>query len=254
MMGRYEAMLNGINLTSVDPAILITDISYSVPNYDVNGITIAKRHGSRIQAQRKSETSCTITFAIRAYDTAERNRICQQVVFWARDGGELQTSDRDGQKLKCICTAYPTIQSALRWTDSLSITFTAYTLPWWQEVAEQRLILNGTSGNSTLYVPGTAPEAMVEVKVTPTQLITWVHLSVRNRVLSLGGMTIGGGDPIVISYDDNMIQSIKVRGISLLPNRSGVDDLIAVCGKPNSVAFSADGDCQVVFTARGLWD
>lgn len=254
MIGRYEATLNGINLTSIDPAIVVTDISYDRPDYDTDFVSVAKRHGSRVHRRMKDRASCTVTFAIRAYNTADRNRICQQVIAWARDGGELQTSDRDGQKLVCICDALPTVSSALRWTDPVSVTFSAYALPWWQETAVQNLTLSGGSGNGNLYVPGTAPEAMVEVQITPTATLATIHLDARDKRMSLTGLNISGGTTINISYDANMIQSIKAGNVSLLPYRSGADDLIAVCGKLNYMGFIADANCVVLFKTRGLWD
>jgi len=54
-------------------------------------------------------------------------------------------------------------------------------------------------------------------------------------------------------YDDNMIQRIMDDTTSLLSKRTGADDLIAVCGERNRMAFTASGNADVVFSARGAW-
>ena len=80
-----------------------------------------------------------------------------------------------------------------------------------------------------------------------------VSLTVNGRTLSLTGLSVSNGDTIKITYDDQMIQSIKVGTTSLLGKRTGVDDLIANSGEYNTVSFTSSASVTVTFKARGLW-
>lgn len=253
MISRYEAVLNGQALSSISTSILILDINYSAPTYQNEVYTVAKRQGGRIYRKHADKLLTTITFAIRAYDIRERQSICNAVQQWAGQGGILQTNDREGQRLRCVCEQLPTITSALKWTDPLTVTFAAYALPFWEESIPAELTLSGTSGSGSLWVPGCVEGALVEVDATTSAAITSLSTTVNSRTLSLTGISVAANKVIKIAYDDEMIQSIKVGATSLLAKRTGVDDLLANCGKSNTMSFSSDASVSVVFRVRGLW-
>ncbi len=254
MIGRYYASLNTISLESINPCILIYDISYDAPSRNRQSYTLVKREGATIYSSVKEKASCTISFFIREPDIAKRQRICQSVCAWARNGGELCTNDRKDQKLVCICEKLPAITSALKWTEPLSITFTAYSQPYWQEVFPSTLTLSGTSGNGKLFIPGSAPETMVEISATARASLPSISFTVGSYTISLSGLSVTSGQVIKITYDNQMIQSIKVGNTSLLNKRTGADDLKAQCGTSNNISFSASANTTVVFSARGLWE
>ena len=251
MNSRYSATLNGVSLQSLSPAITIADISYDSPSYRLDSYGVAKRDGAIIQRAYKSRAGCTISFFIREYDTAKRQQICQQVCRWARDGGILKTGDRPTQMLRCICEGLPSIASVRDWTEPLQIAFTAFSLPYWQEQSQNSLTLS--SGTGELFVTGSAPRAPGEVTATASGSVGSITLTCAGTSITLSGLGLVSGDQVKISYDENMIQSIKKNNQSILNKRTGDDDLIAVCGQKNQVGFTADGPCSVRFAVRGLW-
>ena len=253
MISRYEAYLNNIALSSVDPKILILDIQYSAPSIKNEGYTLAKRNGTYIYNRYTDKTSVSISFEIRAYDTAERQAVCNEICKWAKNGGTLQTSDRPGQRLRCICDAFPTIASARNWTDALQIVFTAYALPFWEEETEKTLALTGASASGSLYVPGNIDGALIEASVKANAALSSVNLTANGKTLSLSGLSVSSGQVINITYDNALIQSIKVGSTSLLNKRTGADDLLAKCGENNVLSMSASASVNVVFKVRGLW-
>ena len=97
---------------------------------------------------------------------------------------------------------------------------------------------------------------MVEATITANVAISdgTITLTVGSRTLQLTGITLAQDATIVISYDDEMIQSIKSGTTSLLAYRSGADDLIAECGRNNTVSFTASASCDVEFRAKGCWE
>ena len=184
MISRYEVTLNGISLASIHPSILITDVSYSPPSYALETFASAKRQGARIRRTYKETAECSVTFAIRAYDIKERQKICQDICRWAKDGGDLRVNDREGQKLQCICGKLPAVGSVRGWTDEMTISFSAYALPYWHEVIPTTLSLTGSSGSGTLFVPGSAPETLVEAVITANAALSSVALTVGSRTLT----------------------------------------------------------------------
>ena len=253
MISRYEAELNGIALSSLNPNILVLDIKHQSADPQTETYSVGKRNGSRIYRRYYESCSVTILFEIHEYNVWERQSICNAVSAWAKNGGKLETSDRKDQFLQCVCTSFPKVESAKRWTNELSITFTAYAFPFWQEKHIASKAFTGTSGSGTLYIPGNADDALVEVDVKANASLSSVSLTVNGRTLSLTGLSLSTNDVIKISYDGNAIQSIKVGTTSLLDKRSGVDDLLAKCGEYNSFSMSASASATVTFKVRGQW-
>lgn len=253
MISRYEAYLNGVALSTISADILITDVEYSAPSIRTDVFSVAKRHGARIYRRYVDKTSVTISFAIRNYDTRARQMICGNVAKWAKNGGILKVNDRDGQRLRCVCENPPSISSALRWTDTMRIVFSAYALPFWEENIPSALQLTGTSATGVLYVPGNVDGAMMEASIKANAALSSVTIGVNGQTLTLSGLSVASGNTIKISYDDNMIMSIKQGNTSLLNKRTGVDDLIVNCGERNIVTLTASASVTADLTARGLW-
>lgn len=251
MISRYEVSLNQTSLSSIHPSILIHDIDYESPEISDETVTLAKRHGSILQKRYFDTAVVTITFEIHEYSTRVRQEICKNIVRWAKKGGQLETSDKEGQFLQCVCTKFPVIESARDWTDELEIEFTAYSIPFWQEKNLAVLAITGTSGSGSLFVPGNIDDALVSVSIKANSAISAVSLTVNGRTLSLTGLSVSSGSTIEITYDANAIQSIKVGSTSLLNKRSGVDDLLAKCGEYNSISISASASVTATFKVRG---
>lgn len=268
MISRYDAILNGVPLSSLSSAILITDINYTAPAVDYDTFAIAKRHGSRIYRRYVEEAAVKITFAIREYNIQTRQQICNEIVKWARNGGILQCNDRPGQRLRCVCTGFPYIASALKWTDPLSITFTAHVLPFWESTMETivELTSTGSYAQKTVLIPGNIEAALVtaEVKTAnyqapaegeePTK-VTRLDFEAGATAITLTNLEIGANKTITIAYDDNLIQSIKEGSTSLLGKRTtaSASDLLASSAENVRFRFRSSAEATCTFKTRGLW-
>lgn len=252
MNSRYDVILNGVHLNSISEDILVLDVMYSPLTMKYATLTVAKRYGSRINRKHIESVSATVYFEIHAYDTADRQAICEAVAAWARNGGALKTNDRPGQVLMCVCTEVPVIQSVKNWTDPVAVTFTAFEMPFWQGDDYESVTMTGTDSGDTLDVPGNIDGALVEVDIVASGSLTTIALTVNGRTLTLSDLSISSGQDITISYDAHGIQAIRSGNTSLLNKRTGVDDLLANCGA-NACSFSADGSVSVTFKAKGCW-
>lgn len=253
MISRYEAVLNGISLGSISSDILIHDISHSPAQFRDDVFQVAKRNGSRLYRRYFESASVSIKFEIHSYSISQRQAICDAVNAWAKDGGILMTNDRNGQFLQCVCSEFPSVQSARNWTDELTVSFEAYSVPFWQESVYQSVSATGTSWNGTFWVPGSGDKTFVEAEILANASLSSVGITVNGRTLTLSGLSVSSGSTIKIAYDSDGIQSIKVGSTSLLNKRTGVDDLLADCSKNNTFSFTSSASVTVTLKARGLW-
>lgn len=249
MISRYEAYMDGVSLSSIDPAIYVLNIVPDSVQKQYNTNKVANRMGSRVVKASIESTSVTVNFEIHEYDTVKRDAICRKIQQWA-DGNVLEVSNKPEQQLECVCTEYP-VADAKNWTEELSMVFTAYNVPYWQEKNAKNITV--TTENETAYVPGNAPESLVSAVVTVGSSITSCTLSVGSKSITLSGISASAGDTITLDYDEKNILRIKKNNTSILNKRTAAsaDDLTAVCGKYNT--FSAPATCSTVFTVRGCW-
>ena len=248
---RYEAYMDDVALSSLNPAIRILNIEPTEPQYNTNFANRANRDGAMIIRRSKATEGVQITLEIHEYNPQKREEIAQQISSWA-NGRVLKTSDRSGKRLRVVCDRYP-IVTARDWTDPVTVVFTAYNLPHWEEDTPALLTLTGTSTSGQLFVPGNAGDALVEVSIKANAAATNITLRVGSTILGLGGLSLAANDTITIDYDDNLILRIRKGNTSILNKRTGADDLLARSGEYNTVEIAADGSVTATFSTRGLW-
>ena len=88
--------------------------------------------------------------------------------------------------------------------------------------------------------------------VTASASISGFTLSVGSYQMTVN-VSMAANDTVTITYDENLIQSIKKGNASVLDKRTGADDLLAECGKINRFSVSASSSITAVFSVRGCW-
>ena len=252
MISRYNAWMDGIALSSINGDLYVRDIISEAVNIVSNAAKPAAGLGAYVSTRSRDALRVTLEFELHIYDPAARQKACIEVVKWA-NGRELRVSDRPGQILKVICDDPPAISSALRWTDTLAVSFLAYETPYWVDDVPKAVSVNNSSG--TLWVPGNVPETLAKAKVdatvTATASVTSVTVTAGDTSITLSGISLSNGDTVVFSHDDNGILSIKKGATSLLDKRTAAssDDLEVPCGKAST--FSSTRKCA--FSVKGMW-
>lgn len=253
MITRYHCALNGQGLQDVDPAICVTDIQESAP--PLRATTAAGLgDGQRLLRLSRGSLSVTVTFEVHAYDPARRKAIAQKACAWAREGW-LTVSDRPGQRLRVICDRLPTVGSALRWTDPLTIGFTAYELPYWQELHPAQTIWTGRSGSATLSPAGSVP-CCLEAEVTALGAVSRLTLAVNGRSMALTNLGLSAGQTLRLGYDEaHHRQFLRIGDASALDKRTAAsaDDLLLEPRQPNAVSLAADGEVKAILRGYGIW-
>lgn len=250
MRTRYTCSLNGMALDGLDEAIYILDIAESPPAMHAETVARPLGSGSHVLRMERTSLSVRVSFAIREYDVARRKAVCSKVAAWACRGGLLTVGDRPDQRLRVRCTGLPVIASALRWTEALSVVFTAFEAPFWE--AEQPVSVSaGASAaiSAQLYVPGAGGSAWLDAELNCSGVATVTVAT------SLSSITLTGVSGTVRMHHDEGVLAIDGGGTSLLTHRTAdsSDDLLVVPGEKNTIRVSSSGTVSAVFSTRGCF-
>lgn len=262
MRTRYDCLLDGVSLAQVDESLCVTDIWEEAPQMKWKTVRPARGGGMLLTDAHREALRVTVRFAIRESRVGRRAQVMEAVQFWCR-GTRLQLNTRPGQVLVGRCTALPHTESALRWTEELAMTFTAWRVPYWQSEQESRLTLKGSGeAAGTLFIDGNAEEAPVSVWVKNTSSAACDSVTVRcgDTFMSFSGLGLAAGETLRVACDEEDVLSLSIAGTdgavrSAMGLRTGdsADELCLICGKRGAVSVQMNGSFEAVFSARGRW-
>lgn len=250
MVTRYEAYIDGVPLSSLAPEIIVKDIMEREAKTVNDTYMMANSNGSRYFRRARESLTVSIKVEIHAYDVFRRQDIMELIHVWAK-GEHLSLNTRPGKRLAVSMEDVAVVPSALKWTQDITISFVAREVPYWEAETPTRLVLTGTSGNGIFKPAGTVEDCPVEfaVKNKGSGLMGLFSASMGGLTMEFEGLGVAPGESFSVTYVD---------GIQMLPvdkrTASSADDLLAVCGVPNDVSFTADQTAEVTFTARGRFD
>lgn len=257
MRTRYEAWLDKKSLSAIDPAIYIRDIAYEAPRFMTTANDVPGRNGQRVTNRHAQTSSVVISFEIHEQDVARRHEIMMRVQAWAAKGGKLTTNDRRGQQLRVMCEELPAISSALKWTQALKVTFTAYEQPFWEDEHPRTVVLEGMNASKSLYAPGNGAQTRVEVQVEnkSSGTIDALTLKAGGTTFDFEGIGLASGATLIIDYDEMGLLRIRVGEESKIHCRTAAsdDELLIETGAHSEVIAVASGTVKAMFKARGLY-
>lgn len=256
MITRYRAWMDGKPLDGVDDAVCILDIIENAPMYLTETSVPARGDGLQIKRRSRQSLSVTISLAIREKDVTRRKEIAGRINAWAQ-GKYLAVNDRPSQQLAVMLTTPVMVSSALKWTDTLRLTFTAYESPWWEDAFPSTARMSaGATGSGTLPLPGNLGDARVEVHAEAMAACSHLTLNCGRTQLRFEGLDMAAQEMLHVRYKDG-VQRITITGPggerSALAMRTtdSDDDLLAASGGVTAVSYMADGSMRVVFSGRG---
>lgn len=254
MISRYDVALNDVHMAEIDENLLILDVQYETPKVDITSKQVAGRDGGIVTKKYKGSASVTITFELHIYGIAERQAALQNVISWAMNGGILTTNDREEQQLNCICSQFPAIESALNWTDPLTIVFTAYMVPFWEDSEATVFTISGANPYTTKYINGNGGDTLVSCSITARGKMNNLRVQCGSSVIELTGLNINNGSMIDIYYNNRIIVIIS-GSTSLLSKRTGTssDELTVPCGQNSGFGIISNVNVTATFSVRGRW-
>lgn len=252
MRMRYTCQMDGVELDSLAPSIYITDIAESSPSIN-RAIAQLPFGAQRVTNRFRTQLNVTVKFLIREYDTVRRKAVCQAVAAWAQ-GKFLAVNDRPGQRLCVECATLPMIASAKRWTNELSMVFTAWEKPCWEDAFPTTVQRTG-NGSAVLRFAGTMPDSTLAAEITASGAVGKVTISCNGQSYTLTGLGMVAGDVLRIGHDEHGLQFMRVNDRSVLSHRQpdSSDEIMLQPRTDNTITLSADGSVSAVFSARGKW-
>lgn len=253
-MHRFDAAINGVSLSGLDPYIMLADIDERPPEYRQELAARAIRSGQRINARMRLSLTVALKIHITTPSILTRSHVMQRLAEWVGDGGWLTINTRPGQRLYVYPDPMPALGSHLAWTDEIEVTLTAYERPYWEQAFPTVAVI---VDNGVLTPTGTMPEAYVEVDVINNGdgNLTTLTATCATTHIKLEGLAVPPGEHVRISYTDKDVLTITAAGASALANRTAEshDDLIAHVRKSNDISVTADQAVSATFMARGRY-
>ena len=256
MARRMQVWLNGVSLTDAVPSVIIRNVYEDDPENDLVTGERPGYPGQRIISRKRTQLVIRIEIALRIlHDLRARAKALQDVCAWAQDG-ILELSNRPDQRLQCIVTKRPALNTDRNYTQLMNIDLTAIAIPYWENILPDTVSATGTSGSLTLIPSGSVDKIPLEFKVTPSAAaLTSFSASVNGYTISLSGLNVAAGKTLALYYDSNALQWITNDGTSVIGSRSAAsdDDLWVYPNQTNTITYTAGTSSAVTFEARGRW-
>lgn len=200
MNTRYDAALDGVALSSLDPVIYVLDVREEASERVMTASARAAGDGSHVTRQARLSLSVQVSAEIHEADVGRRQEIISRIAAWAR-GSRLTVGHRPGQYLTVTCTELPTV-STLRWTEPISLTFTAYDVPFWQAAATASTSVSGANAGMSLANPGTAEVPLeAEVYNTSGSVADSVSILLGAQKLNFTSLRLAARETLMIAHD-----------------------------------------------------
>ena len=253
-MHRFDATMNGVSLSSLDPYVMLADIEEAPAEYTQEVANRAIHPGKRFSAHVRRSLTVRLKIHITTSNIIARSRVFDKVAEWVGDGGWLTVLTRPNQRLYVHPDTLPALGSSLDWTGEIEVALTAYERPYWEQAWPTVAVIT-KSGN--IVPTGTLPEAYVEVdaKNVGSGDLTEITFTCADTKITLTGLAVPAGEHVIISYTDADVMTITAGGVSALANRTAEshDDLIAHVRTANAISVTADQAVSAVFKARGRY-
>lgn len=249
----FKVYIDGVSLDSLSEDIYVVDITEASPQIDIS--TFDKyRYGQFVTDRVRRELSVTIQAEVHAYDPQERQYIADRIQSWC-NGHMLQSSTRPGKHLHVVCTRHPQI-SALKWTENISIVFTAYEVPYWEEDYWTTAERTGTGG-VVLNMPGTA-ETEVEAEAAPVSAAAIAFEVRKGTEIITVNARAEVGERFVMRHENGLLKLAiaaangEERSVYSGRTASSADEVHVQPGR-NDLYVTATTECRWTVRARGRW-
>lgn len=251
-MTRFRIWLDGLGLQDIDPSIHIIDVQEHTPQQALATAARAVGDGLHVLRRSRESLSVAICFAIREQRPSRRSAILQKIKAWSRQGGSLTVSHRPGLRLM-VAPGQLSNFSSLRWTETLTLTFTARRVPYWEDAHPTQ----ATASPASLFLPGDAPAAPLDLRWR-SSLSGQLTLTVTTPLSSItfSNVQVTAEQELLISHEAGVLTA-TLDGADILPYRTpkSSDDLMLPCGQISTVSVTANGEavhgCALI--ARGRW-
>ena len=231
--------LGGVQLDEIHEAIVIQGIDTGVPSESFETTTRMGGYGTRLTSSHVDELGVSVRFGIdvRNTDVPLRRQIWESVMTWALARGWLTISDMPDRRLYVDKVTLPGSGDLRKWTESFTITFTAYNVPFWQTMNPTLVTAEKfTTGSRVITVGGNAPGVLdIIFENQSGKTIADFQVSAGGNTLTLSGVNLAAAGTLQITHGNDGLLRITANNTSVLNKRTGSDDLYV---KPGNVTVN----------------
>lgn len=257
----YLVSLDGAALNHVSDLapIRVADVIELQPSRTTNTKERLGIPGSFVTRDHINNRQVRVQFAVLTSSYAERTAVLSDVSAWAMQGRLLEISDRPGQQLHVVCTDTPLTMSKRTWTDLCEMTFTAFSIPFWEDTEPITVHAGGiTEGTLTLCPRGNVRQVPLRCTVKPTTSpLTTLTLAANGTEMTFSGLSVPAGKALVLDCPDGYLTASWVGDDGIvhpcLSFRTGAEHIPLNTRQNNAVAISANTEVDVTLSARGWY-
>lgn len=267
-MSRFDVTLNSVSMSSLADEIIIRDIIEEPVEQEIYKSKRSIYPGQRVSRTVRRALTVRVVYVIRSRSITRRAEIRDKIAAWAKDGGTLRVNYRmttktttdgytytEGKQLTHVeLDESPALDSSLKWTQDLQLSFTSYTVPYWENLMKLGIKFVVDTMHSVLpyyvysgsaYCSSTAPKTPVTLQITNTSNSTLTYLNIQvgtapnSTHFTFNGLSIAAGSSMYVEYTEEDLLRIRNSDYaSLMAYRTATsdDDLMLSPGS-NTIAF-----------------
>lgn len=266
MILKRRVALNGIWLDEVDERIIVSGVEPADGKENITATDSAAGYGQTVTGIRRSTLDMVVKFKLwqkgRSVEgLTERSALLEMVNAWAAGGGILTVNYKPNRRLNVILAQAPGEGSLWDFDKEFTITFRAYTTPYWEDEEATKAEIGGirSTGSGQCEIGGSAETqcSVTMENISGTQ-IKGITFSVGGKTMKFPQTTLAAGASLVFDHRQGRVR-IRVRNAAgtyrnIMAERdpSSADDLMLAPGT-HEANYSAQRACKMTVSWRNRY-
>lgn len=250
--------LNGQYLDTLYGSIVIRGIEFDAPKMNIQTIDKMGGVGQRVTSCRYETLDVVVKWAmdVPKSDLIMRRKIYEDVCRWANQGGWLTVNFLPERRLWVDKTELSSAGDLRDWTEEYTITFRAYSVPFWQDVFPSSISQTSYSGGTiSLPIPGAFRTVLdIEFKNTSGSTLDVFSVATGGYTIGLSGLSCANNSTLKITHGTDGLLKILVGTTSKYDKRTAAsaDDLYVDPGTA-SVTVTTERSGNLTISAYGRY-
>lgn len=223
--------LGGVQLDEIHERIVVQSVDAGVPHEEIQAVNRMGGFGQRMTSQHWETLDVVVTYGIDVpkENMALRRELLEAVNSWALRKGWLTVNFLPNRRMWVEKVILPSAGSLWDWTNSFSITFRSYGVPFWQdETATQVTSQSITNGRVWIEVPGQfRTVANITFRNISGMTIPNITVNAGGSAMALNGINLGGSETLTIDHTNDGLLRITAGSRNVYGCRApaSADDL-----------------------------
>lgn len=199
--------LNNVYLDELNEWIVVRGIDTGVPHETISTVNRMGGWGQRITGQHYETLDVNVSFAIDIpyKDLETRRTVYESAIRWANQKGWLTVNYMPDRRMRVEKTVLPSGGDLWRWTADFTITFRAYSAPYWQDVTAT------TGTGSSISVPGSLQTVCnAEVLNDTGSAINELTIVAGGSQMTFDDLGLANGETLKIGHTDDGMVTIRI--------------------------------------------